>query len=234
MAMKKIDLIILLLLLLNNFTLKCQQLSYYDMSISAAYLPGCGSRSESYSLNDSKLQHKGTKRSWKSCKSFSKFSLKKDSEIEQTIRCIDSLYNLNSFIITVPQSLIDSMKTRTTWHTYLGISATDIDNFFTNGNTVTLKMDEIKNDGMEGVVIDGIYFVFDLKFKTDHSDTVKHSFYGNFMDNVSNSNIRYWLSLYLAYKKHPFFSSISLVKEYFSDEQFEGILFRYIVGRKKK
>ncbi|KAF5047336.1 hypothetical protein DSECCO2_461440 [anaerobic digester metagenome] len=211
-----------------------QSIEFYRFSLSTAYLPSCGSQSELYLKENNKTSRKATKRSWKHCKRIKRNNLPKDKSIEKAINLLDSLMRLEEYMFIVNPTLINTINSQDSKKNYFKITDKDIDDFFNKGDTVILKKNSIKQDFLEGMVIDGAPYWYELVFKRNGQDSIKYAFGGNFLDDVQTSNIIYWLPMYLTYKKYPFFGSIKLVEEYFNDEQLESVLFRFIAWTKKE
>ncbi len=211
-----------------------QDIEFYKFSVSTAFLPSCGSQSELYSKENNKIVRKATKRSWKHCKRIKNKHLPKDKNIEKAINLLDSLMRLEEYTIRVNPTLIDNIKSQNSKKQYFKITDKDVDDFFNKGDIVILKRSSVNQNFLEGIVIDGAPFWFELIFKRDGQDTLKYSFKGNFLDGVETSNILFWLPMYLTYKEYPIFGSIECFEEYFNDEQLESVLFRYISWTKKE
>ena len=222
-ARTKIFLIILLGLL--PIVTIGQKIEYYDFSISTAYLPSCGCQSERYLKENNKIKRIASSVNWKHCKRLKRKNLPKDKNIENAIILLDSLNRLDEFTFKINPTIIDSLKSRHLWKIIYKITDEDIDNFFNKRDNVTVKLKNIKLENLEGTVIDGAPYWFDLKILRQGQDTLNFSFEGNFMDGVQISNIKNWLPMYLAYREYPFFDSIKLVEEYFNDKKLESILF---------
>lgn len=210
-----------------------QRIEYYNFSLVTAYLPSCGSQSEQYLKTNHKTQRKASSVHWKHCKKKKRKNLPEDLAIESAINLFDSLMRLEAFTFSINPALIDSLKSRTFRKQTFKITDTDIDHFFNQQHTVTLKMKTIKQALLEGVVIDGAPYSFNLTLKRAGQDTLQYSFQGNFFDGVETENIKSWLALYLTYTKYPLFSSIPLVEDYFDEETLENILFRFIIWTKE-
>lgn len=224
---------LLILGLLPSFSVG-QKLDFYEFSVVTAYLPSCGSQSEIYLKVDNKVQRGSSAVHWKHCKKTKKRKLPKDESIEKAIDLLDSLNRLEEFTFTINIGLIDSLKARHFWKKTYQITDQDIDNFFSRHDTVTLKLKVVKQEILEGIVIDGAPYWFDLKLKREGQDTVKYSFTGNFLDGVQTSNIGNWIPMYLTFKEYKLFDSIKLMDEYFNDKKLESILFRFITWTKKE
>lgn len=204
-----------------------QTIDSYDFSLSGAYLPGGGGRSERYSKKGGKLNHKASESRHRGKRyklKHKKRVLKPDYQIENTIHNLDSLFHLTTFEFTINKSIIDSIKAR---NKYYKIPIADIDKFFSNGDTVTLNLSEIKQEAIEGVVIDGYPYFFDLTIVRPNQDSIIYKFNGNFYDGVQTSNIKNWLPLYLTYRQRKFFHTMPMEK-YFTDKNLESVLVRFI------
>ena len=209
-----------------------QELVYYKFSVATGYFPSCGRQSEEYVKYDNEVKRSATSIDWKHCKRVKTRKLPKNDDIENTINLLDSLNRLEEFTFEIKRALIDTLKSRHFWKDTYHISDKDIDDFFSNGNTVTLELDDIKQEIIEGTVIDGAPYSFELILIREGQDTLKYSFTGNFLDGVQTSNIENWIPMYMAYQENKFFDSIYLVEDYFSDKNLERILFRFIMWTK--
>jgi hypothetical protein len=210
-----------------------QTIDYYSFSANVAYLPSCGSQTEVYQKTDRRIKHSGTTISWKNCKRLFKSKLTPDPKILEQINYLDSLFRLDEFTITVNTAMIDSLKKWTSWKNEFNVTNLDIDNFFSAGNKVTLKLKEIKAGYNEAILLDGAPFSINLTIKRPDQDTIKYVFTGTLDGSILSEEIKYWLPMYLAYQKSKMFNSISLVNNYYSDEKFAGILIRFIAWTRK-
>jgi hypothetical protein len=202
----------------------------YNFSLSGAYLPGGGGRREIYSKTKGKLEHKasesrlhGRHYKWK----HKKRTLKNDLQIENTLNKLDSLFRLSEFKFTINKSIIDSIKAHNDRNKFYKIPLADIDKFFSHGDTVTLRLNDIKREDFEGTVIDGYPYFFELTIMRPNQDSIKYKFDGNFYDGVQTSNIKNWLPVYLAYGQSKFFDTMPM-EEYFTNKNLESVLIRFI------
>jgi hypothetical protein len=202
-----------------------QTIDSYNFSLSGVYLPGGGGRNEIYSKRNGKLEHKSSESLHNG--RHKKHTLKKDLQIENKINTLDSLFRLKEFKFTINKSIIDSIKAHNEQNKFYKIPLADIENFFSKGDTVTLKLNDIKREDFEGTVIDGYPYFFDLTIMRTNQDSIKYKFDGNFYDGVQTSNIKNWLPVYLAYKQGKFFETMPM-EAYFTDENLESVLIRFI------
>jgi hypothetical protein len=223
-------LIIIIFLLTVALTTFGQTIDGYNLSLSGAYLPGGGGRSEIYSKTNGKpaykaseSSHRGRHYKWK----HKKRTLKNDLQIENTINQLDSLFRLTEFKFIIDKSIIDSIKAHNDRNKFYKIPLTDIDKFFSHGDTVTLKLNDIKREDFEGTVIDGYPYFFDLTIIRPNQDSIKYKFDGNFYDGVQTSNIKNWLPVYLAYRQNKFLETMPM-EDYFTDKNLERVLTRFI------
>lgn len=207
-----------------------QTIDSYRFSLQGSPMPGGGSRGEVYFKKKCKRKHTVSERRYDGSKLKRKHKqrrLKNHVPIENAINSLDSLFRLTAFTFTINKSMIDSIKAHNNWHLLYRISSTDIHQFFSRGDTVTLSLHDIKPEETAGMVIDGYPYVFDLVIRRSQEDTIKYKFHGNFHDRVQTSNIRYWLPVYLAYRQHKFFETMPM-EAYFTDKNLELVLMRFI------
>ena len=223
-------LIILFLFLTISTTAFGQAIDHYDFSMSGAYLPGGGGRSEGYSKNadihnhtSSESYHYGKRYRLKQ----KKRKLKNDLRIETTINQLDSLFRLTTFTFIIDKSIIDSIKVHNNQNKYHKISNADIEKFFSHHDTITLRLKDIQPEDFQSTVIDGFPYRFNLTFVRPNQKSISYKFEGNFYDGVQTSNIKNWLPIYLAYRQHNFFETMPMEK-YFTDKNSESVLLRFI------
>ena len=210
-------------------TTQGQSIDHYAFSLTGMYLPGGGGRSEIYSKSKNKLEHIASEsyhgKHHKSSRK--KKRLKNQTQIENTITQLDSLFHLTEFKFTIKKSIIDSIKEQNNWNRYDQLSNDEIEHFFSHGDTVALNLKDIKPEVFEGTVIDGYPYWFDLKIKRPHQDSIEYKFEGNFRDGVQTSNIKNWLPVYLAYRQSSFFNTMPM-EAYFTDKNLVNVLIRFI------
>jgi hypothetical protein len=230
---KKLFIILILGLSYSQSTFS-QKMDHYNLSLRVTYLPMGGGKSEMYSKTKGKAEHtasESTQSNGSTKPELKKRKLKKDVRIEKTINGLDSLLRLTEFKFTVDNSIIDSVKAENGRNIYNNIPETDIDKFFSNGNTITIQLKEIKPNEMEQRVMDGNLFKFTLILKRAGMDTVRYEFGGNFAGGIMTNEIKNWLPVYLCYRQTKFFETMPMGK-YFSNENLVSILIRFIEWKK--
>lgn len=222
----------LFFLILFPAILQAQPIQFFEFTVSTANVPGGHKQTEKYL----KAQHK-TKRSsnivhWKNRRKTIRKNLPVEQNIHQVISMLDSLIQLSVFKVYITPGFIDTLKTRENLKSAYRISNRDIDRFFSKKDTLILNLNRIEQNITESFIIDGLPFRFILKIQHSEKDTNRFEFSGNFLDDVPAGSIRKWLPMYLTYRKHPFFSTIKPMATYFSDRNFENMLFRFIASAK--
>jgi hypothetical protein len=214
--------LIVLLIFISSLSFG-QVLENYNLSLEGMHLPGGGGRYEIYSMSNGKRKHT----SFESNVIHKRRKYRSNEQIENSIIMLDSLFRLTEFKFTVNKSIIDSIKLRNDRNKFHKIPNADIDKFFSNGDTVTLRLQDIKPPMLEGSVIDGYAYFFYLSIKRPNQDSIKYEFNGNFYDGVQTSNIKNWLPIYLAYRQSKFLETMPMEK-YFTNKNLESVLLRFI------
>lgn len=228
-----------------------QEIESYDFSFSGLFIPSdtgyfdrnnkdkSAGQDETYSKEANKIEHISTYRSGNARHHEEKREkLKKDFEIENTINQLDSLFRLTEFKFTISPSIINSIKDDKVLNSNFKIKESDIDKFFSNGDTIILKLKDIKQHKSEersrhyGMYEqDGIY-KFYLMIKLPNQDSIIYSFNGNIYDSVETGNIKNWLPVFLVYNQRKIFPTTPM-KKYFTTENLKGILRRFILWTKE-
>ena len=217
------SILLLISVIITSFSSYGQAFENYNLSLEGIYLPGGGGRYEIYNMSNGKRKHT----SFESNVIHKRRKYRSNEQIENSINMLDSLFRLTEFKFTVNKSIIDSIKLRNDRNKFHKIPTADIDKFFSNGDTVTLRLQDIKPPLWEGTVIDGYPYSFHLSIKRPNQDSIKYEFKGNFYDGVQTSNIKNWLPVYLAYRQSKFLETMPMEK-YFTNENLESVLLSFI------
>ncbi|MDD3280125.1 MAG: hypothetical protein PHC83_00950 [Bacteroidales bacterium] len=206
-------------------TLNSQIISYYEIYMSVAYLPSCHVQLEIYKKDNGNITHELHEQNVKCKKNI--ISLNDTGIIiEDLILKLDSLFKLDEFIFTVNKTFIDTLKSRVKDKEFYHISNEDIDNFFSRRDTLILKMSDIQKE-KEYRSDDGIDYYIKIEYKKNNQDIIIE-FEGDLDTFVLPSHIKNWIPLYLIYKEHKIFKNLEFVDEYFSDNNLENIIWRFI------
>jgi len=205
-------------------TLNSQIISYYEIYMSVAYLPSCHRQLEIYKKDNGNITHELHEQNVKK----NIISLNDTGIIiEDLILKLDSLFKLDEFIFTVNKTFIDTLKSRVKDKEFYHISNEDIDNFFSRRDTLILKLSDIQKEREEFRSDDGIDYYIKIEYKKNNQDIIIE-FEGDLDNFVLTSNIKNWIPLYLIYKEHKIFKNLEFVDEYFSDNNLENIIWRFI------
>ena len=203
-----------------------QEIESYKLSIDATYLPTVSYNSEYFSKKKNKLMHEA------------RFDGKKKTlekkDVLNIILQIDSLSKVDSFNFYVDESLIDEMKNKYTYYKKEnGISNSDIETLFDENNMVSLDTKKIKSHLLEAISgqIDGAYYSIKIELKFKNNKKIDHGFEVQ-SSGPKSHKIKDWLILYSVFQNENVFETIPLKESCFSQSDFIGILFRFILLKK--
>jgi len=226
-------LFIILILCSKSIVVQGQQIECYELSMSVLH-SGYSMEKEWYSKINNERVHRSNKILFDIDEKLIEKNRDKDSLEDTQIERIDSLFKLQQFKFTVSRSVIDSITNYVTFNNNIGITQHDIDNFFSNNNTVSLNIDDIQREKLL-FVIDGTNFSIDLTIKRIGKDTLFYELYrGNLDDGVRAENIYKWIPTYLFIRENKVFDAFDWKDQYFSDENLQHVLMKFILWNKRR
>lgn len=114
-----------------------------------------------------------------------------------------------------------------------GISNSDIETLFDENNMVSLDTKKIKSHLLEAISgqIDGAYYSIKIELKFKNNKKIDHGFEVQ-SSGPKSHKIKDWLILYSIFQNENVFETIPIKGSCFSQSDFIGILFRFILWKK--